>query len=100
VSPGGQHGPTPWDVTPYPSPAEPAPICGSPGGQRRPPSVDSPSPGLDDQRAAVAAAVAQARAGSKVDYQALLSAFPAVLNPSKQLLPTIHEVKQFIETTG
>jgi len=68
VSPGGQRGPTAWDVTPQPSLAEPDKYCGSPGGQQRPPSVASPSPGVDDQHAAVAAAVAQARAVGRANF--------------------------------
>jgi len=96
-SSGGQRGPTLWDVTPHPIPAEPALNSGSPGGQQRSPSS---SDQVDDQRLAVVASVAQAHVGGDVDYQALLSAFPAVLNPSKQLPPAIHEVKHVIETTG
>jgi len=89
-----ERGSTPWDVTPHPSPAEPALNSGSPGGQRGPTPRDETTP----QRAAVAAEVQRAKEGKPVDYAALLGSFPASLNPSKRLLPAIHNVEHFIET--
>jgi len=95
-SPGGQRGPTPWDVTPQPSPAEPAPISSttSTAGATPPAAKVLPPP------AAGSRCSGTARGGGPPDYQKVLESFPAVLNTSKQLPPAIHNVQHVIETTG